>query len=47
MLRHTIADDELTFDTLQRRIAHLTALLTSDNADWHRTYHARPLALPG
>jgi len=47
VLRHTIADDDLTFDTLQRRIAHLTALLTSDNADWHRTYHARPLALPG
>ena len=47
VLRHTIADDDLTFDTLQRRIAHLTALLTSDLSDWHRTYHARPLALPG
>lgn len=47
VLRHTLAEDELTFDTLQRRIAHLTALLTSDLSDWHRTYHARPLALPG
>jgi len=47
VLRHTIGDDELAFDTLQRRIAHLTALLTSDLSDWHRTYHARPLALPG
>jgi hypothetical protein len=47
VLRHTIDEDELAFDTLQRRIAHLTALLTSDLSDWHRTYHARPLALPG
>lgn len=47
VLRHTIATDELAFDTLQRRIAHLTALLTSDLSDWHRTYTARPLALPG
>ena len=47
VLRHTIAEDDLAFDTLQRRIAHLTALLTSDLSDWHRTYNARPLALPG
>ncbi len=47
VLRATIAGDALTFDTLQRRIAHLTALLTSDISIWRRTYHARPLALPG
>ena len=47
VLRHTLDEDELAFDTLQRRITHLTALLTSDVSDWHRTYHARPLALPG
>ena len=46
-LRHTLDEDDLAFDTLQRRIAHLTALLTTDTADWHRTHHARPLALPG
>jgi hypothetical protein len=46
-LRHTLDEDDPTFDTLQRRIAHLTALLTNDTADWHRTHHARPLALPG
>lgn len=47
VLQHTLAEDPLSFDTLQRRIAHLTALLTNDTADWHRTHHARPLALPG
>ncbi len=46
-LRHTIDTDELSFDLLQRRIEHLTALLTTDIATWRRTYHARPLALPG
>jgi hypothetical protein len=46
-LRATIEADTLAFDTLQRRTAHLTALLTSDITVWRRTYHARPLALPG
>lgn len=47
MLDHALAEDAPTFDTLQRRIAHLAALLTGDTADWHRTHHARPLVLPG
>lgn len=46
-LRQTVDTDELSFDLLQRRIAHLAALLTIDIASWRRTYHARPLALPG
>ena len=47
MLEHALAEDAPGFDTLQRRITHLAALLTSDTADWHRTHHARPLVLPG
>jgi len=47
LLRHTIEHDVPSFDTLRRRIAHLIEIVTSNTADWHRTHHARPLALPG
>ncbi len=46
-LRAIVAEDEQSFDTLKRRIIHLTDLLTSDLAQWQQTYRARPLALPG
>jgi hypothetical protein len=46
-LRKIVETDELGFDQLQRRIGHLTTLLTMDIATWRRTYRARPLALPG
>jgi hypothetical protein len=37
----------LSFDTLKRRVARATDLLTRDLASWLQTYHARPLTLPG
>lgn len=46
-LRAVIADDALGFDTLARRVTRVTGLLTEDLSSWLRTYHARPLALPG
>lgn len=46
-LRNVIVEDELTFDTLARRVCRVTDLLTDGLASWLRTYHARPLALPG
>ena len=46
-MRKVIAEDELTFDTLSRRVRRVTGLLTDGLASWLRTYHARPLALPG
>ncbi|MBS0479864.1 MAG: hypothetical protein JSR79_11270, partial [Proteobacteria bacterium] len=46
-MRQVIADDDLTFDTLSRRVRRVTGLLTDGLASWLRTYHARPLALPG
>lgn len=46
-LRLVIAEDELRFDTLKRRIMHLTDLLTADLSQWRQTYRARPLSLPG
>jgi len=46
-MRAVIAEDELTFDTLSRRVRRVTGLLTDGLASWLRAYHARPLALPG
>ena len=46
-MRSVIVEDELTFDTLSRRVSRVTGLLTDGLASWLRTYHARPLALPG
>lgn len=46
-MRTVIAQDALTFDTLSRRVNRVTDLLTDGLASWLRTYHARPLALPG
>ncbi len=46
-LRQVIAADALSFDTLKRRVARATDLLTRDLASWLQTYHARPLTLPG
>ncbi|QDZ08772.1 hypothetical protein FPZ24_15935 [Sphingomonas panacisoli] len=46
-MRKVIAEDDLTFDTLSRRVRRVTGLLTDGLASWLRTYHARPLALPG
>ncbi len=46
-LRKVIDADVLSFDTLKRRVARATDLLTRDLASWLQTYHARPLTLPG
>jgi hypothetical protein len=46
-LRQVIDADALSFDTLKRRVARATDLLTQDLASWLQTYHARPLTLPG
>jgi hypothetical protein len=46
-LRQVIDADVLSFDTLKRRVARATDLLTQDLASWLQTYHARPLTLPG
>ena len=46
-LRQVIDADSLSFDTLKRRVARATDLLTQDLARWLQTYHARPLTLPG
>lgn len=46
-LRAVIVDDAPGFDTLARRVTRVTGLLTEDLSSWLRTYHARPLALPG
>lgn len=46
-MRTVIAEDDLTFDTLSRRVRRVTGLLTDGLASWLRAYHARPLALPG
>lgn len=46
-LRQVIDADVLGFDTLKRRVARATDLLTQDLASWLQTYHARPLTLPG
>jgi hypothetical protein len=47
VLRQVIDADALSFDTLKRRVARATDLLTQDLASWLQTYHARPLTLPG
>ena len=47
ILRQVIDADDLSFDTLKRRVARATDLLTQDLARWLQTYHARPLTLPG
>lgn len=47
VLKTVVAADALDFDTLTRRIRRAADLLTQDLAAWLRTYHARPLALPG
>jgi hypothetical protein len=47
VLRKVIDADALSFDTLKRRVARATDLLTQDLASWLQTYHARPLTLPG
>ena len=47
VLRQVIDADALSFDTLRRRVARATDLLTQDLASWLQTYHARPLTLPG
>jgi hypothetical protein len=46
-LRQVIDADALSYDTLKRRVARATDLLTQDLASWLQTYHARPLTLPG
>jgi hypothetical protein len=46
-LRQVMDEDELTFDTLKLRIRRARDLMTEDLAVWRRTYHARPLSLPG
>lgn len=46
-LRRVIAVDAPDYDSLQRRSRRVTSLLTADQANWLRTYHARPLTLPG
>ncbi len=46
-LRQVMDADALSFDTLKRRVARATDLLTQDLASWLQTYHARPLTLPG
>jgi len=47
VLRKVINEDVSSFDTLWRRTARVTDLLTEDLASWLQTYHARPLNLPG
>ena len=46
-LNMVIESDALDFDTLTSRTKRAADLLTSDLATWLRTYHSRPLALPG
>ena len=46
-LRQVIDADDLDFDTLTRRVRRVSDLLEGDLTSWLRTYHARPLALPG
>ena len=46
-LRAVIDADGVSFDTLRRRVARATDLMTRDLASWLQTYHARPLTLPG
>ena len=47
VLRQVILADALDFDVLTRRTRRTADLLTRDLATWLRTYHARPLTLPG
>jgi hypothetical protein len=47
VLKTVIESDALDFDTLTRRTRRAADLLTRDLATWLRTYHARPLTLPG
>lgn len=47
VLRKVINEDVCSFDTLWRRTARVTDLLTEDLQSWLQTYHARPLNLPG
>lgn len=46
-LQQVIHADALDFDTLTRRVRRVADLLEGDLTSWLRTYHARPLALPG
>ncbi|MBY0583173.1 MAG: hypothetical protein K2P68_09695 [Sphingomonas sp.] len=46
-MRDVIAQDDLSFDTLRRRIRRVADLLADDLTSWLQTYHARPLVLPG
>lgn len=46
-LQKVIQADALDFDTLTRRVRRVADLLEGDLTSWLRTYHARPLALPG
>jgi len=46
-LRSVTNEDALSFDTLRRRVARATGLLTEGLENWHQTYRARPLVLPG
>lgn len=46
-LRHVVDEDKLCFDTLKRRTARATELLTTDLTDWGQAFRARPLTLPG
>lgn len=46
-LKAVIEADALNFDTLTRRTRRAADLLTRDLVTWLRTYHARPLTLPG
>jgi hypothetical protein len=46
-MRNVIAHDDLSFDTLRRRVRRVADLLAEDLTSWLQTYHARPLVLPG
>jgi len=46
-LRAVSDEDALCFDTLRRRVARATGLLTEGLENWHQTYRSRPLVLPG
>lgn len=46
-LRRVVDEDRLCFDTLKRRTARATELLTADLSEWGQAFRARPLTLPG
>lgn len=46
-MRDVIAHDQLSFDTLRRRVRRVADLLAEDLTSWLQIYHARPLVLPG